>query len=54
MAVGCVTIGCTTVLGGVLGAGFEEGLENRVGLLEVVVDDVDETVRVHDAVDQLA
>ena len=37
-----------------LGTGLEERLEDRVGLLEVVVDDVHEAVRVHDAVDELA
>ena len=46
--------GRRAVLRGVLGAGLVEGLEDRLGLLVVVVDDVHEAVCVHEAIDELA
>ena len=39
---------------GEIGAGLEERLKNGVRLFEVVVDDIDEEVGVHDVRDQLA
>ena len=54
MPVNGVPVRGDAVLGGKLRAGLEERLEDRVGLLEVVVDDVHEAVRIHDAVDELA